>query len=156
MQEPVIWAVALNSETARILPGIHRDGRVDAAEIEMHIDHKRLQDLMADRPGRAFESVGARRSAMEYASDPVRDLHRAFLRHVLERLRTARNEEAFDQLAIFASRPMLGMFRQDVPPEIAPLVIREVDKNLLHLSPQALGRHVARTLFERPDSAAST
>lgn len=154
MQEPVIWAVALNAEAARILPGIHRDGHVDAAEIKMHIDHKRLQDIMADRQGRTFESVGARRSAMEYASDPVRDMHRDFLRNVLERLRAARSEEAFDQLAIFASRPMLGMFRQEVPTEIAPLVIREVAKNLLHLSPQALGLQVARTLFELPDNAA--
>lgn len=155
MQDPVIWALALNSETARILPGLHRTGHLDAPEIAMHIDHQRLQDLMADKPGRAFESVGGRRSAMEYASDPVRDLHRAFLHSVLQRLQKARHEAAFDQLAIFASRPMLGMFRQEAPPEIAALVVREVDKNLLHLSPQTLARTVAQTLFELPDGAPS-
>ena len=154
MHEPIIWAVALNSESVRILPGIHRDGHVDAAEIKMHIDDKRLQELMADRPGRTFESVGARRSAMEYASDPIRDLHRDFLHTVLERLRAARSEEAFDQLAIFASRPMLGMFRKEVSPELALLVTREVAKNLLHLSPHALGLQIARTLFELPDNTA--
>ncbi|MBU9696596.1 host attachment protein [Rhodobacteraceae bacterium HSP-20] len=153
MKETIIWAVALNSETARILRGIHRDGRADAAEIELHDGHHHLRDVMSDKPGRSFASVGSRRSSMEYASDPVRDAQRAFVHRVLERLEAARREEGFEQLAVFASRPMLGLFRQEAQPDIAGTVVREVAKNLLHLSAQDLRQTVARTLFERPDRA---
>lgn len=147
MHEPVIWAVALNSEAARILPDVRRDGRASGKEIAMHGRHARLQDLMADKPGRSLESVGNRRSGMEYASDPVLELHRAFLRSVLDRLEEARTKRAFDKLAVFASRPMLGLFRAEVPPALAPLVICEVDKNLLHLSPTELAQVVATAVF---------
>lgn len=153
MREPIIWAVAINSETARILRGIHRDGHADAAEIELHDGHHHLKDVMSDRPGRSFASVGTRRSSMEYASDPIRDAQCAFMRRVLERLEEAHRDKAFDQLAVFASRPMLGLFRQEAKPDIAGIVVREVAKNLLHLSAQDLRRTVARTLFERPDRA---
>ena len=153
MREPIIWAVAINSETARILRGIHRDGHADAAKIELHDGHHHLKDVMSDRPGRSFASVGTRRSSMEYASDPIRDAQCAFMRRVLERLEEAHRDKAFDQLAVFASRPMLGLFRQEAKPDIAGIVVREVAKNLLHLSAQDLRRTVARTLFERPDRA---
>lgn len=156
MREPTIWAVVMNSESARILRGIHRDGRTDAAEIELHDDHHRLQDMMSDKPGRSFSSGGHGRSALEYASDPVRDAQRAFLLRVIDRLETARTDDDFDQLAVFASRPMLGMFRQEVRPSLAQVVICEVAKNLLHLSPQDMRTKVAHTLFDRPDGTKVT
>jgi protein required for attachment to host cells len=156
MRDPILWAVVMNSESARILRGVHRDGQTDAPEIEMSDSHHRLQDMMSDKPGRSFASVGKGRSAMEYASDPVRDAQRAFVHRVLERLETARTEEGFDQLAVFASRPILGLFRQAVPPTMAALVVREVAKNYLHLSSQDLRTTVVRLLFEQPDSAKMT
>jgi protein required for attachment to host cells len=151
MRDPITWAVVMNSESARILRGVHRDGHADAPEIELADTHHRLQDMMSDKPGRSFSSVGKGRSAMEYASDPVRDAQRAFVNRVLARLETARTEEGFDQLAVFASRPMLGLFRQEIQPPLAATVICEVAKNYLHLSPQDLRSTVVRSLFERPD-----
>lgn len=156
MREPIIWAVVMNSESARFLRGLHRDGRTDAAEIELHNGHPRLQDLMSDKPGRSFSSVGHSRSALEYASDPVRDAQRAFLLRVIDRLETARAENDFDQLAVVASRPMLGMFRHEAPPSLARVVICEVAKNLLHLSPQQLSVKVALAIYQRPEGTMVT
>lgn len=153
MPEPVIWALVLNAASARILRGIQRDGHCSEPPIDLQDGHHHLRDLMSDKPGRSFASVGMRRSAMEYASDPVRDAERAFVRQILDQLDAARAKGSFDRLAVFASRPMLGLFRQDAPPELARLVIREVTKNYLHLSPDALNRTVARALFHRPDTA---
>lgn len=99
MHKPSLWAVVLNSETARILCGIHKDGHADAAEIKRHNPHQRLQDVMADKPGRSFASVGSRRSGMEYSSDPLRDAQRAFVRKVLQHLDKARTDDGFDELA---------------------------------------------------------
>lgn len=150
MHDPVIWALVMNSENARILRGIHRDGRADEKELGMKHDVQHLRDIMSDKPGRSYASVGSRRSSMEYASDPVRDAQRAFTGRVVEKLHAAHAEGAFDKLAVFASRPMLGYFRDEISPELARVVLCEVDKNYLHLSENDLRHTVAKALFEPP------
>lgn len=147
MTKTIIWALVMNSEQARVLRGLHRDGSVDAPELDMQTDSKRLQDIMSDRPGRSFSSADSRRSAMDYSSDPVRDAPRRFVDSVAALLDQHLRDGDFTALAIFASRPILGMLREEMSPALARTVISEVDKNLLHETPHDLPHVLAQTVF---------
>lgn len=147
MSDPIVWALVLNSETARILRGVRSDGTFDAPERTMQTKHKDLKEIMSDRPGRTYESVGSRRSAMDYASDPVHDAQKRFVGSVVQELDQHLQKGEFSKLAVFASRPMLGMLRQEMTPALSKSVVSETDKNLVHETEAALGQIVARTVF---------
>lgn len=107
---------------------------------------------MSDKPGRSFASMGGgRRSAMEYASDPVAEDQREFIRQVISLLESHRRAGDFDRLAVFAEHDTLGHLRQMMPQTLADLVIREVPKNLLHHSAQELAEVVSRELQDGSD-----
>ena len=83
---------------------------------------------------------------MEYASDPVAEHHREFIRKALDLLESHRRADEFDKLAVFAEHDMLGYLRQLMPKSLRDLVIREVPKNLLHLSEHELAKVVSHEL----------
>ena len=106
-----------------------------------------LRDIMSDKPGRLFTSMGGgRRSAVDYAGDPIAEDQREFIRQIIALLESHRRADDFDRLAVFAEHDMLGHLRRMMPQSLTDLVIREVPKNLLHLSAQELAQAVSRAL----------
>lgn len=109
---------------------------------------------MSDKPGRSFASKGGgRRSAMEYSSDPVAEDQREFIRQIISLLESHRRAGDFGRLAIFAEHDMLGQLREMMPQSLADLVVREVPKNLMHLSEQDLLEAVSRGLPDGPGNS---
>lgn len=146
-----IWALVLNGARCRILRGV--TGSVDDApsELVLRSESRNLRDIMADKPGRSFASAGGgRRSAMEYAGDPLVEDQRDFIRQIIALLESHRRAGDFDKLAVFAEHDMLGHLRQMMPQMLADMVICEVPKNLLHLSAQDLAEAVTRKLDDDP------
>ena len=78
MRKPETWILLADATRARVLRS-PESPQAGAARVPMQTifeagaEHLPLRDIMADAPGRTFASVGTRRSAMEYHSDPVRD-----------------------------------------------------------------------------------
>lgn len=142
-----VAALVLSSTEARILQGIAKGAVTDMPEQVLHSDHKDLREIMADKPGRSFASVGRARSAMEYASDPIKDAKRAFAKEVVAALQLGLAKHDFTQLAIFADPEMLGLLRDVLTPDLERAVIAEVPKNLLHESPHDLRRTVTDLVF---------
>lgn len=141
------WALVMNSAHCRVLRGVFAKGDDALGELVLDSEAKDLSQIMSDKPGRSFASKGGgRRSAMEYASDPVADHQRAFIRQALDLLEGHRRAGDFDKLAIFAEHDMLGHLRQLMPQPLRDTVIREVPKNLLHLSEHELSEAVSREL----------
>ena len=72
MKPVVTWVVVADGTQARVFEnagpgkGLHP---VDGLRLE--IEPLQASEIMADKPGRSFSSVGSGRSAMEYTSDPV-------------------------------------------------------------------------------------
>lgn len=146
------WALVINGGRCRILRGLAKKGDDAVAELVLRCESRHLRDIMSDRPGRSFSSKGGgRRSAMEYASDPIAEDQREFIRQVITLLESHRRAGDYDKLAAFAEHDMLGHLRQLMPRTLADIVIREVPKNLLHLSPQELAEAVARELQDVSD-----
>lgn len=149
-----LWALAMNSARARILRGLDSNGEGAMAELVMRSESLKLRDIMADKPGRSFSSMGGgRRSAMEYSSDPLVEDERAFVRQVIALLESHRRAGDFETIAIFAEPDVLGHLRQLMPPPLKEMVVREVSKNLLHLSshelPQVIAREIGNGLSPR-------
>jgi protein required for attachment to host cells len=143
------WALVLNGTRCRILRGISGRGDDTPAELVLRFEARNLRDIMSDKPGRSFASMGGgRRSAMDYNSDPLVEDQRDFIRQVIALLESHRRAGDFDRLAVFADHDMLGHLRKMMPQSLADLVIYEVPKNLLHLSPQELAEAVSRGLPE--------
>ena len=147
MMRGKLWALVLNATQARILRGLTRGGSTSEPELLLQSEHRDLRQIMADKPGRSFESVGSRRSAMEYASDPVRDAERAFAAEVVARLERHREAGDFTRLAILAAPEMLGLIRPELTEGLRAIVVHEEPKNLLHLSARDLELAVAQHVF---------
>jgi protein required for attachment to host cells len=145
----VVWALVMSSTEARIIKGIARGAVEDMPEQSIQTEHKDLRDIMSDKPGRSFSSVGSARSAMEYASDPVKDAKRAFVDDVVTLLHRHFVQRDFTQLAIFAGPEMLGLLRDGLPPDLQHAVIAEIPKNLLHETPHDLRRIVIDHVFTK-------
>lgn len=142
-----IWALVINAARCRILRGLSTSGEAALAELVLRSEARNLRDIMSDKPGRSFASKGGgRRPSMEYASDPIADDQRDFIRQVTALLESHRRADDFDQLMVFAEHDMLGHLRQLLPRTLADMVIREVPKNLLHLSTQELVETVSHEL----------
>ena len=147
MRDPVVWALAMNAEHARILRGLHRDGSTDGPPVELRTDRKPLREIMTDRPGHGHASTGSHRSAMDYASDPLRDADERFACDVLDRLVALQADTDFEMLAVFASPAMLGHLRRHMPRELVGRLLIERDKNLMHESLPDLSGIIAREVF---------
>ena len=142
-----VWALVMSSTQARIIKGIAMGATDDLPEQALRDEHRKLCEIMSDKPGRSFASVGRARSAMEYASDPIKDAKRAFAKEVVAALQLGLAKHDFTQLAIFADPEMLGLLRDVLTPDLERAVIAEVPKNLLHESPHDLRRTVTDLVF---------
>jgi protein required for attachment to host cells len=137
----------MNSARCRILRGLGAGDEDALAELVLRSESRNLREIMADKPGRSFASMGGgRRSAMEYASDPVAEDQREFIRQVIAVLESHRRAGDFNRLAVFAEHDILGYLRQMMPPFLREMVIHEVAKNLLHLPALELQEAILREL----------
>jgi protein required for attachment to host cells len=141
------WALVINGARCRILRELSSLAENPPAELVLRSESRNLREIMSDKPGRSFASMGGgRRSAMEYTSDPVAEDQREFIRQVIALLESHRRAGDFEKLAVFAEHDMLGHLRQLMPKSLRDLVIREVPKNFLHLPAQELVEVVVREL----------
>jgi protein required for attachment to host cells len=149
MKNKDVWALVMSSTQARILSGIAKGETSGEPELVLHCEHKDLREIMSDKPGRSFSSVGMGRSAMEYASDPIKDAKIGFAKQAVALLQQHFVNHDFTRFAIFASPEMLGILRDSLTPDLTRALIAEVPKNLLHEPAQRLRQIVTEHVFAR-------
>ena len=134
------WGLAIDGSRARILRDLEdaTHGQPLPEELSLEVRPERLGEIMADRPGRSHASTGTARSAMEYASDPVREAERDFCEEVLWLLGTHHRRGDFDRLVVAAEPRMLGLLRDRRSREIEAAMVAECAKDYTHLPPADL------------------
>ncbi|BBD38301.1 hypothetical protein Amn_31810 [Aminobacter sp. Y103A] len=135
MKRKKMWILVADGARARIIRRMEGDNE-DAAlldDLVFEVNHKTLREIMSDRPGRSFASKGRRRSAMEYASDPVQEQEVQFAITLIEELGRRYADHEFDHLAIVAEPRMLGALRQNLPGVLLSTLVKEVAKDLTKL-----------------------
>jgi protein required for attachment to host cells len=141
------WVLVANSTRARILKADSAIGPLHEVEALVHPQgrlHER--ELTSDLPGRAFDSAGQGRHAMEQPVDPKQQEMIAFARFLAQRLDEARDKGEFKQLIIVAAPTLLGRLRKDLSPETAGRVSYELDKNISLLRPEEIRQRLPERL----------
>ena len=96
------------------------------------------QDLVADAPGRSFDSHGQGRHAVSPSTEPSDVEALRFATEIGKRLDKARKDGLFSQLVLVAAPRFLGMMREALNRPTRDCIAHEVTKNLVTLDPQAL------------------
>jgi protein required for attachment to host cells len=95
-----------------------------------------------DAPGRAINSVGARRSAMDQ-TDWHEQQESRFLRGLVTHLEAAVKAGEVPSLIVVAPPRALGILRQAYSPSLRAALRAELDKDLVKLPVHEIERHLA-------------
>ena len=141
MKATTTWIVIADGARARVMqnegPG---KGLVALPEMIFEGEHASSSEVMSDRPGRAFDSVGHARHAMEPTTDPHDHLKSAFLKDISNRLEQRR--DSFDRLILVAPPSALGLLRKSLSPRVAGKLKSELGKDLTHVPNADLPHHL--------------
>lgn len=94
-----------------------------------------------DKPGRAFQSVGSMRSAMEQ-TDWHEINEQRFARDVVAAVKSLHEQSPVDALILVAPPRTLSYLRQEMPELLKKLVRTEIDKDLTHCTPKEIEEHL--------------
>lgn len=100
----------------------------------------RERDLVADKPGRSFDSAGQGRHAMDPAHSEKQRLRSAFAQRITHMLDAARMADRYTQLIIVAAPAMLGELRAHLNAPTASRVAAEFSKELAGQGPEAIAK----------------
>jgi protein required for attachment to host cells len=94
------------------------------------------QALQSDRPGRAFNSLGGHRHAMEVEVGAKEAVATRFAKDVGEALQQALNAHRFDALLLVAAPHFLGLLRAQMGSGLQRTVKAELAKDLTRETPE--------------------
>ncbi len=142
------WVMVANGGAARLFRAESPLGVITELESIVHPEGRmRVQDLTSDIPGRAFDSAGQGRHAMESEVGPRRQALREFAGQLAARLERARRNGEMGRLVIAAAPGFLGELRKAISTETRRLVAHEIDRDLVRLSPQEIRAHLPERLY---------
>jgi protein required for attachment to host cells len=107
---------------------------------------KKGQELISDRPGRAFDSAGLGRHAMSTQVDPREHEADVFAREVGETLELGRTRGSFERLIVLAPPDFLGKLRKSITPAANKLVVESVPKSVVGMGPEEIRKRVKTLL----------
>jgi protein required for attachment to host cells len=134
MKKVISWLLIANSSSAKIysietLKSLALVKNFEHPESRLH-----NRDLVSDKPGRDFESIGPTRHSMEPHTTPKENEFHLFAKELATYLDSAWNNHEYKRLYIIAGPALLGMLRQFLAPETLKMVHGELDKDLTHLT----------------------
>lgn len=142
MKPTITWVLLADGAQAKVFahsgPGT---GLTPIEDLLFEEEALQAREIMTDRPGRSFSSVGGGRSAMEPSSDPVQVREARFVRGVAEALNRKYQESAFHRLIIAAAPVALGDIRDALSDKLKAAVVAEMPKNLTNLPTPQLEKH---------------
>ena len=147
MQKGRKWVVVADGGSAQVYALDRETGALAAvADVSMERDTQQSGEIMADRPGRSFDSHGSGRHAMEPRTPADKVAEHTFLRQLAHRLEVAAVKGRFTELVLVAAPHALGELRGLLNAHITRAITAELAKNLTHESPSELRAHLADSL----------
>ncbi len=147
MKPIVTWILIADGAQARIFAHNGPAKGLSAVDgLSFSQEPLKNQEIVTDRPGRSFSSVGHGRSAMEPQTDPVQHREAEFMRMMAGVLEEKRREGAYDRLIIAAAPTALGDIRPNLSDAVKKTVIAELSKDLTSIPTGQLANHFADIL----------
>lgn len=110
------WLLIADASRAEVFENAgDRDAFAEIEDLSLSTELPMTRELLEDKPGRTFESVGSGRHAKEEPTDPRRRLKREFAGTVIDALRDAMLARRFDRLVLIAPPAFLGDLRAKLP-----------------------------------------
>jgi protein required for attachment to host cells len=131
MKPTTTWILIADGARARIFANRGPGKGIEAvAGGAFDADHRPDREIMSDRPGRAFESVGDARHAIEPHHDAHRELKQAFAEELAALLDAKLAAKTYDRVVLVAPPAMLGDLRASLSEPVRAVVYAEIDKDL--------------------------
>ena len=128
----MIWILVANQAEAQIYSSGQIRGNlllVDVLENREGTTHP--GDLISDAPGRAFDSTGSGRHALEPNTGLKEEQRRRFVKEMAERLQASHLKGDFAQLVLMAAPAVLGVIRKSLTAGLKKTVIKEIPKDVI-------------------------
>ncbi len=145
-----IWVLVANQAEAQFYSSDRLPGNLSLVDVLSNKEgtaHPR--DLVSDAPGRAFDSSGSGRHAMEPNTGVKEEQRRKFVKEMVERLQTARVKGDFAQLVLLAAPAVLGVIRKTLNPDLEKVVVKEIPKDLIGQGVDKIQSQLARAFALR-------
>lgn len=135
----ITWVLVADSSRARIFRADTPKSPLQELETLAHPESRlHERDLTTDLPGRAFDSVGQGRHAMEQKTSPKYEEAISFARQIGEQMDSARIAGKFSKLILVAAPAFLGLLREQLSAETMKKVTATIDKDFTSLDVAAL------------------
>jgi len=142
MKAKVTWILIADGAQARVLendgPG---KGLTPVKGLKFSQEPLRNQDIVTDRPGRSFASVGSGRSGYEPEVSPVDQREARFVGTLVAELEEHYRTGAFKRLIIAADPTSLGTIRNSLSKQLQEAVLAELPKDLTNIPTIKLASH---------------
>ena len=137
------WVVVCDGAKALVLENVGDDVHPNLKTRQVY-EHKaaKTHEQGSDAPGRAIQSVGARRSAMEQTDWHEQEEHK-FLTDLAGRLDAAVTAGDAKAITIVAPPRALGVLRQAYSPRLRDALRAEIDKDLVKMPVHEIEKHLA-------------
>ena len=149
MAKPIkTWILVADGAEARVLS--KAGAGQDLIQLDPGVIHGmnlRSHEIMSDRAGRTFDSVGAGRHAKEPRTDPRQIQEQRFIQELTARLEIGAQKGAFDRLVIVAPPRTLGELRSAFSDRLRSRLTGVIGKNLVHLTEPALKRRLTELVW---------
>ena len=137
-----VWVLVANGSTARLFQaanGVTSKLRLEEVETFEHPQSRAHgRDLVTERAGRVFDSIGTGRHAMEPPIKPQRNEANHFAEELAKHLEQSRKNGAYSKLYLVVSPSFLGMLRGALPDQTKELIASEVDKDVTNKTPEEI------------------
>lgn len=135
----VTWVVVASADRAEFYSRQKRYSQLEPVQrLEEPGARSKEQELASDMAGRAFDSGGQGRHAMEPNHTGKEHLRETFVRRIAEALDSARSADRFQHLVIVAAPAVLGELRAQLSSATQKRVTVEIDKHMTGQEPAAV------------------
>ena len=146
---PATWVIVADAARARFF---ERNKDRTLKEFDVLVSPEgRLHEgqLTADRAGRAFDSRGGGRHAMQPRHSASEHQATVFAKQLAEHIDDARVAGYLDKLVLVAPPKFLGELRSSLSPAAREVVVHSIDKELTTASVEEVAGHVDMELEVR-------
>ncbi len=142
-----IWVLVADSARARLF---HADGSAgplqEQTDLLMPGSRLKEKDLVGDRAGRAFDSGGNGRHAMDPGTTAKEMESHRFAAQIAELLQKEQLSGAFNRLVLVAPPGFLGELRGALSDGVRALVSEELGKDLVQFDIDDIRKHLPERL----------
>ena len=137
------WVVAAESTRAKIYQLSSKTSPLQEIEDLIHTSgREKILDLEADRPGRAFDSVGGGRHALGKEVDSKEHEALVFAKILVDRIEQGRTATEFTDLILIAPPEFMGHFKKTLNSQLLKLVSKTLTKNLVRENESVIRDHL--------------